>query len=103
MSPDKNGRSKETSVKTAAAAAGNDEVGKVSGGGVRSPPSPTGGDGNGTAEASSAADGDGSDDSHAGKGEGPAAAAQKPPGVLHALVHVCIVEVRGWGFAEVGS
>ncbi|CAN0394586.1 unnamed protein product [Ectocarpus sp. 12 AP-2014] len=82
LSAEKKSRSKETSVKTVAAAAaavGNDEVGKVSGGGLRSPPSPTGEDGNGTAEASSAADGDGSDDSHAGKGKGPAAAAQKPP------------------------
>ncbi|CAB1121368.1 unnamed protein product [Ectocarpus sp. CCAP 1310/34] len=79
LSPDKNSRSKENSVAPAAAAAGNDEVGKVTSGGVRSPPSPTGGDGNGTAEASSAADGDGSDDSDAGKGKGPAAAAQKPP------------------------
>ncbi|CAN0222149.1 unnamed protein product [Ectocarpus sp. 4 AP-2014] len=79
LSPDKNSRSSETLEKPAAAAAGNDEVGKVSGGGVRSPPSPTGGNGNGTAEASSAADGDGSDGSHAGKGKGPAVAAQKPP------------------------
>ncbi|CAM9564200.1 unnamed protein product [Ectocarpus fasciculatus] len=78
--PGMNSRNMEIPSKTAASA-GRDEVGKVSGGGVRSPPSPTGGDDNGTAEASSAADGDGGDDSRAGKGKGPAAAAaaQKPP------------------------
>lgn len=88
LSPDRNSRNTEASEKTTGVA-GNGEVGKVSDGDVRSPPSPTGGDESGAAEAPSAADSERSDDSHAGKGKGPAAAAQKSPGVLHELIHVC--------------